>query len=246
MKAIDTNVLVRYLVQDDPIQGRKAASFIESAAAVGDQILIGNIVLCELVWVLDSAYGYSKPEISTSIEKLLQTGTFKFEAKDVARTALEEYRAAKVDFADCLLGRLHKEFGCDVTMTFDTALRKLGTFQLLWTGPANLGKLMLNQAQMGEALLSFQVPVISKADFEEANDNLGQATTDGSMKRLRAWSWSSSRSRTGPNGKSIRDLIDNDPTLTRLCQQIDEALEKIGGMRTADVRQGEGHCLYYD
>jgi predicted nucleic-acid-binding protein len=131
MKAIDTNVLVRYLVQDDPIQGRKAASFIESAAAVGDQILIGNIVLCELVWVLDSAYGYSKPEISTSIEKLLQTGTFKFEAKDVARTALEEYRAAKVDFADCLLGRLHKEFGCDVTMTFDTALRKLGTFQLL-------------------------------------------------------------------------------------------------------------------
>ena len=53
-------------------------------------------------------------------------------------------------------------------------------------GPANLGKLMLDQAQMGAALLSFQVPVISKADFEEANDNLGQAPTDGSMKRLRA------------------------------------------------------------
>ena len=50
MKAIDTNVLVRYLVQDDPRQGRKAADYIAAAAEAGDQILIGNIVLCETVW----------------------------------------------------------------------------------------------------------------------------------------------------------------------------------------------------
>jgi len=132
MKAIDTNVLVRYLVQDDPVQGRKAAAFIEAAGAAGDQILVGNIVLCELVWVLDSAYRYSKSEIAGSIEKLLQTSTFQFEARDISRASLEEYRAAaKVDFADCLLGRLHKAIGSEVTMTFDTTLRKLSTFQLL-------------------------------------------------------------------------------------------------------------------
>src|SRR5205814_7538874 len=102
-----------YLVQDDPVQGRKAASFIETAAAAGDPILIGNIVLCELVWVLDSAYGYSKLEIAACIEKLLQTNTFQFETKDIVRSALEEYRSAKLDFADCMLGRLHKIFGCE-------------------------------------------------------------------------------------------------------------------------------------
>jgi predicted nucleic-acid-binding protein len=131
MKALDTNVLVRYLVQDDPIQGRKAAAFIETAAAVKDQILIGNVVLCELVWVLDSAYGYSKPDIEGVLQKLLQAGTFQFETKDTIWRALEDYRAAKVDFADCLLGRLHKAFGCEVTVTFDKGLRTLQTFQLL-------------------------------------------------------------------------------------------------------------------
>jgi len=131
MKAVDTNVLVRYLVQDDPIQGRKAAAFIEAAAAAGNQILIGNIVLCELVWVLDSAYSYAKPEITACIDKLLQTNTFQLEDKDIVRAALEDYRNAKLDFADCLLGRLHKAFGCETTVTFDASLRKLQTFQLL-------------------------------------------------------------------------------------------------------------------
>ena len=71
MKALDTNVLVRYLVQDDPGQGRKAAAYIERAAEAGDEILISNIVLCETVWVLDTAYGYDKSEIEDDIDKLL-------------------------------------------------------------------------------------------------------------------------------------------------------------------------------
>ena len=83
MKAVDTNVLVRYLVQDDPRQGKRAADFIEAAATGEEQILIGNIVLCEMVWVLESAYGYSKPEIADAIEKILQAGAFRFESKDI-------------------------------------------------------------------------------------------------------------------------------------------------------------------
>ena len=131
MKALDTNVVVRYLVQDDPAQGRKAAAYIEEAAAAGEQVLIGNIVLCELVWVLDSAYGYAKSEIQGAIEKLLQSGTFQFEAKDIVWAALEEYRATRVDFADCLIGRAHRALGCEPTATFDASLRKLTTFHLL-------------------------------------------------------------------------------------------------------------------
>src|SRR5712691_9467843 len=109
MKAIDTNVLVRYLVQDDPAQGKKAAAYIEAAANRDEQVLIGNIVLCETVWVLDSAYGCAKSEIEAAIEKLLQSSTFQFEAKDVVWAALEEYRVARVDFADCLIGRVHRD-----------------------------------------------------------------------------------------------------------------------------------------
>jgi predicted nucleic-acid-binding protein len=131
MKALDTNVLIRYLVQDDPPQARKAAVYIEGAAAAGDQILISHIVLCETVWVLDSAYGYDRTEIAGAIEKLLQSATFVFEAKDVVSGAFEEYRSTKVDFADCLIGLSHRSLGCEPTATFDTALRKLATFKVL-------------------------------------------------------------------------------------------------------------------
>jgi predicted nucleic-acid-binding protein len=131
MKAMDTNVLVRYLVQDDAAQGRKAAAFIEGAAAEGEQILISNIVLCETVWVLDSAYGYSKTEIEQTLDKILHTGTFRFEDKDVLSAAFDDYLKAKVDLADCLMGRLHASLGCALTVTFDAALKRLSTFELL-------------------------------------------------------------------------------------------------------------------
>ena len=131
MKAVDTNVLVRFLVQDDPAQGRKAAALVQTTEAAGEKIFIGNIVLCELVWVLDSAYGYAKSEIAGALDSVLQTGAFAFENKDIVRVALEEYRNSKVDFADCLIGRTHRAFGCETTVTFDAALRKLRTFSAL-------------------------------------------------------------------------------------------------------------------
>ena len=119
MKAVDTNVLIRYLVQDDPVQGRKAAAYIQTADSEGEQILIGNIILCETVWVLDSAYGFAKQEIGGALEKILRTSTFTFEDKDMVREALDDYRnVPKVDFADCLIGHIHKSFGCDPTATF--------------------------------------------------------------------------------------------------------------------------------
>ena len=131
MKAADTNVLVRLLVQDDPAQGRKAAALVQAAEMAGEQILVGNIVLCELVWVLDSAYGYAKTEIADALDRLLQTGAFTFENKDIVRAAFAEYRNSKVDFADCLMGRIHMALGCETTVTFDVALRKLQTFSSL-------------------------------------------------------------------------------------------------------------------
>lgn len=82
MNAIDTNLLVRYLVQDDPDHGKKAAAFIESAIE-NAEIFIGNIVLCEMVWILGSAYDYGKAHLIVALEKILQTAGFNFESKDL-------------------------------------------------------------------------------------------------------------------------------------------------------------------
>ena len=68
MKGLDTNVLVRYLVQDDPEQGEIAASYIREIKASGETCFINNIVLCELAWVLRSAYKLSRDEIISTLD----------------------------------------------------------------------------------------------------------------------------------------------------------------------------------
>jgi predicted nucleic-acid-binding protein len=131
VKGLDTNVLVRYLTQDDPAQGKKASRYIEDVISAGESCLIDVVVLCELIWVLESAYGYSKPDISNTLEKILMTAQFEVEHKETAWAALSDYKLSKADFADCLIGRLNLHLGCDVTASFDTALRNVPLFKLL-------------------------------------------------------------------------------------------------------------------
>ena len=103
-------------------------TFVESVSMA---VPVRTILLCETVWVLDAAYEYAKPLVESALEKILQTGMFRFEAKDVVFAAFEEYKNSKVDFADCLLGRVHASLESEPTATFDTALKKLSTFELL-------------------------------------------------------------------------------------------------------------------
>ena len=131
MKALDTNVLVRYLVQDEPDQSLRAARFIEHATSGGERLLIDVIVLCELAWVLESAYRYPKANLAEALEAILLTAQFEVEAKDNAWQALADYRHSRADFADCLIGRLNQSHGCDVTATFDTSLKGLPAFELV-------------------------------------------------------------------------------------------------------------------
>lgn len=131
MKGLDTNVLVRYLVQDDPTQAGRANRYIERHCTGDSQCLINNIVLCELVWVLESAYGYKKEIVAEALEKLFTASGFEFEDKNIVWTALNDYRTRKVDLADCLIGRKNRAAGCDETVTFDKALKQLDGFKLL-------------------------------------------------------------------------------------------------------------------
>lgn len=131
MIGLDTNVLARYLVQDEPGQGERAARLIQGVSSREEPLLINAVVLCELVWVLESAYRYRRAEIADVLEKILSTAGFEIENKDAAWLALREYRASQADYADCFIGRQNRRLGCDVTVTFDRALTGLENFKLL-------------------------------------------------------------------------------------------------------------------
>jgi predicted nucleic-acid-binding protein len=130
VKGVDTNVLVRYLVKDDAAQYRAAAAFFERGGEPG-AVRVDAIVLCELVWVLRASYGYQRAEVADVIEKILSAKQIAGEGADTAWLALEDFRASKGDFADCLIGRRNQSTGCDKTVTFDARLKSLASFELL-------------------------------------------------------------------------------------------------------------------
>jgi len=131
MIGLDTNILVRYLTQDDPGQSRKATHEIEKARSAGQTFFIADIILCELVWVLETAYGYDRKEIVPVLENILRTKQFKFDNKDLLWKSLAGYRTQKGDFADHLIGQSSHEAGCRETLTFDTGLKNNPVFRVL-------------------------------------------------------------------------------------------------------------------
>jgi len=131
VNGLDTNVLVRYLTQDDPRQAAVATRQIEAAAAKGEKMLIQPLVLCELVWVLDSAYGFGKAEILPVLERILRTAQFEIAEKDTVWQALGDCRRGKGDFSDYYLARANHRAGAAVTLSFDTALKGSPHFQIL-------------------------------------------------------------------------------------------------------------------
>ncbi|MBI1736073.1 MAG: type II toxin-antitoxin system VapC family toxin [Candidatus Rokubacteria bacterium] len=131
MIGLDTNVLVRYLTQDEPAQTRRANRLIGETVAAGDRCAIASIVMCELVWVLDSAYRLERDAIASVLERLLATADFVVEEPDLVRRALADYRRGHGDFADYLIGWRNRHTGCDATATFDRALRGSDLFRVL-------------------------------------------------------------------------------------------------------------------
>jgi predicted nucleic-acid-binding protein len=131
MIGLDTNVLVRYLTHDEPAQFAKAAAMIDAATDRGEQLVVNTAVLCELVWVLGTAYSYSREEIARALEQIFATAQFEVERLDEARQALGDFRSTKADFSDALIGRINRSLGAEYTVTFDRDLKAVETFRLL-------------------------------------------------------------------------------------------------------------------
>jgi predicted nucleic-acid-binding protein len=128
---LDTNILVRYLTQDDAAQARKVDAFLTAAIEDGESLRVDDLVLCEIVWVLRAAYRFGKPTIAEALEKVMNTAIFSFEDRELLRGALADYLDGSGDFADYVIGRRNARAGCEHTVTLDRPLDKNASFQLL-------------------------------------------------------------------------------------------------------------------
>jgi predicted nucleic-acid-binding protein len=130
MIGIDTNVLIRYVVQDDARQAATASHFIETTLSADEPGWIASIVLCEFVWVLESAYGYARNPIVSTLQRLFEVDRFRVEAPALAWRALDEYRAG-ADFSDALIALGNEHEDCAYTATFDRGAARLKQMRLL-------------------------------------------------------------------------------------------------------------------
>jgi predicted nucleic-acid-binding protein len=126
MNGLDTNVLIRYLVADDETQAAKAKRYIEAGPSY-----VNCIVLSEVVWVLESAYGYDKATVIAALERLLSTHELEVEDADVALAALHDYRRSTAGFTDCLIGHRNAAHGCRETGSFDKRAKGVAGFRML-------------------------------------------------------------------------------------------------------------------
>lgn len=131
MIGLDTNVVVRYLAQDDPVQSRSATRFIEENLSPATPGFVSAIVMAEIAWVLGEAYEYDRAVIVDVLGRLLATRALVIEHPTAVQKALADCRSSNLDFADALIGRLGQQVGCEFTLTFDRKASKAETFRLL-------------------------------------------------------------------------------------------------------------------
>jgi predicted nucleic-acid-binding protein len=130
MIGLDTNILVRYLAEDDPVQSPKAREIIERRLTEADPGFISVVTIAETAWVLDRAYGFSDHEIASAIERILQTDVFLVENEQEVFAAMIALRDGSGSFADALIAALGTKAGCACTLTFDRKALRLPGFEL--------------------------------------------------------------------------------------------------------------------
>lgn len=125
MAALDTNVLVRFLIQDDARQGFQARQLVDAALTRGETLFVPITVLLELEWVLRSNFEFPKDQIIVTLSSLLSAKELVFESEATAEVALELFRQSKADFADCIHIALAHAAGQGPLWTFDKAASRV-------------------------------------------------------------------------------------------------------------------------
>jgi predicted nucleic-acid-binding protein len=131
VRALDSNVLLRYLVGDDLRQTAIAERIIEECRQDEEPLYVPVLVLCETIWVLDRIYQQSKSQIVEAIETLLVMDLLHLEHDRHVRRALAQFRQSRGSFPDYLIGEIATAAGCRDTVTFDKALKGTPGFTIL-------------------------------------------------------------------------------------------------------------------
>jgi predicted nucleic-acid-binding protein len=130
MIGLDTNILVRYLTQDDPTQSPRATELIERRLTEDNPGFISVVAMTETVWVLERAYRLSNVRIAEVVERLLQTAVLVVENEAEVFAAMTVLQDGNGSFAGALIGELGDRAGCSVTLTFDQKAARLRNFVL--------------------------------------------------------------------------------------------------------------------
>ncbi len=131
MIGLDTNVLVRYLTQDDAIQSSKATDLFERVITESEPGYISIVAMVETIWVLERTYEFSAADIAVAIEGMLQASVLTVENEQEVFTAMIAMKERRASFSHALIGALGAKAGCSRTMTFDRGVARLESFQLL-------------------------------------------------------------------------------------------------------------------
>lgn len=124
MIGLDTNVLARFLLDDDSKQSARARKAFQDAIASGQRLMICSAMFLELEWVLRSRPDLNKPAVVAMLRQLLELHDLVIDDEVAAEEALHTYEAANVDFAECLFYAIYQRRGCSAMMTFDKGAQK--------------------------------------------------------------------------------------------------------------------------
>ena len=130
MIGLDTNILVRYLTQDDPIQSPKAREIVERRLTEEKLGFVSIVAMIETVWVLERAYRLTPHEIVGAVERMLQIDVLVVENEQEVFTAMIALKDGQGTFADAVIAALGARMGCTCTLTFDRKALRLPGFEL--------------------------------------------------------------------------------------------------------------------
>jgi predicted nucleic-acid-binding protein len=131
MIGIDTNILLRLWLNDDPAQNKRIDALLAEHGGTPGSLLVTDVVLAEAVWTLRSAFDQDKAAQLIAVRSLLNETAFSFEDREAVDQAAYMFEQGTCGFSDCLVVAKHARHGCDFTATFDRRMRKLPGVRLL-------------------------------------------------------------------------------------------------------------------
>jgi len=130
VKGIDTNVLVRYVMQDDERQSALATKLFEGLT-IQEPGFIALVSLVEFSWVLSSCFDLKRDDIADAVEQILRTKQLVVESAETVWKAVRGFRSSAADLADCIIERTAAAAGCSLTFTFDRDAARTAGMTLL-------------------------------------------------------------------------------------------------------------------